>query len=546
MLTVSKALSPRQAKSYYRNEYSNAVETARSAENSVSPGGIDFEAENEVRLTLDSSLPQPHSIEAARANGKWHGRLAEAMNLRGAVETEQFERLCDGLHPKTEKELVRHAPIRKYADRYGKEITTMAHRAGWDATFSAPKSVSMAAIVGGDERIRDAHRESVHRALDEVEKRVEARMGGNNPSERTGKMVSALFEHDAARPDKAFKYAAPQLHTHSVIFNVTETEAGLTKPIQPLEIYRTQKYATAVYRIELAEKLQKLGYEIEIDRKTKAPEIRGFSSEYLKENSPRSQELQKETEAVKSRFEAAGVSVKNDAGIRQVAAWQGRESKAFDPEEMKSRALELEVKYDFEAQRICQRALQSNSIGYDAAQNSQRANDAIDFAKDKAIEQSLNPQNKLLNERQFLTEALETGIRQTNFSAVREEFTARNAAGEFANLVKGENERLQKRQMESAPRLEINQSREISPEVKQSVGENSLPSDNTNFTSENNRNDIEKDKSTELKFDEEIQPTKSVALEKEHLSMDELEKAVRREIVAPKEIARSAEILLAL
>ncbi len=321
MLTVSKALSAKQAKSYYRSEYSNAVETARSAENSVSPGGIDFETENEARLSLDSSLPQPHSIEAARANGEWHGRLAEEMNLRGAVETEQFERLCDGLHPETEKELVRHAPIRKYADRYGKEITTMAHRAGWDATFSAPKSVSLAAIVGGDERIRDAHRASVHRALNEVEKRVEARLGGNNPSERTGKMVSALFEHDAARPDKVFRYAAPQLHTHSVIFNVTETEAGLTKPIQPLEIYRTQKYATAVYRIELAEKLQKLGYEIEIDRKTKAPEIRGFSSEYLEENSPCSQERQKETKAVKSRFESAGVYVKNDAGIRQVAAW---------------------------------------------------------------------------------------------------------------------------------------------------------------------------------------------------------------------------------
>ncbi len=214
---------------------------------------------------------------------------------------------------------------------------------------------------------------------------------------------------------------------------------------------------------------------------------------------------------------------------------------------MKSRALELEVKYDFEAQRICQRALQSNSIGYDAARhNGQRAKDAIDFAKDKAIDQSLNPQNKLLNERQFLTEALETGIGQTNFSAVREEFTARNAAGEFANLIKGENERLQQRQIEAEPSREFNQSREISPEVKQSIGKNPLLVDNKIFTSENSHNDIEKDKSTELKFDEEIQPMKSEALEKEHLSMDDLEKAVRREIVAPKEIAQSAEILLAL
>ncbi|MGI8467152.1 MAG: relaxase domain-containing protein [Pyrinomonadaceae bacterium] len=293
--------------------------------------------------------------------------------------------------------------------------------------------------------------------------------------------------------------------------------------------------------------MQKLGYEIEIDRKTKAPEIKGFTHEYLKENSRRGMEIQKETEAVKGKFELGGKTVKNDAAIRQIAAWQGRETKAFDPQEMKSRALELEVKYDFQAQRICQRALQTKSIGCDAAQkNSQQAKEAIDFARERATQRSFNPQNKLLNERQFLTEALEKETGRTSFSNIREEFTARNAAGEFANLVAGENERLQKRQIESATSREIAQSQEISSEVKRSVRENSLPVDNRNSASENNRNDIEKEKPTELKFDEEIQPVKSEALEKEHLSMDELEKAVRQEIVAQKEIARSAKILLAL
>ena len=90
-----------------------------------------------------------------------------------------------------------------------------------------------------------------------------------------------------ARSDKTFKIATPQLHTHAGIFNVTETENGITKPIQPLEIYKTQTYATAVYRIELADRFQKLGYEIEVDAKTKALEIKGFSSEYLKESSLR-------------------------------------------------------------------------------------------------------------------------------------------------------------------------------------------------------------------------------------------------------------------
>jgi conjugative relaxase-like TrwC/TraI family protein len=54
-------------------------------------------------------------------------------------------------------------------------VTTNEHPAAWDATISAPKSVSLAALVGGDGRIRDAHRESVNEALKELEKYLQAR-----------------------------------------------------------------------------------------------------------------------------------------------------------------------------------------------------------------------------------------------------------------------------------------------------------------------------------------------------------------------------------
>jgi hypothetical protein len=76
----------------------------------------------------------------------------------------------------------------------------MEHRAGWDATFSAPKSVSLTALVGGDERVREAHRESVRVALDQLERYTQARIGGNHPPETTGKFIAAKFEHDTARP----------------------------------------------------------------------------------------------------------------------------------------------------------------------------------------------------------------------------------------------------------------------------------------------------------------------------------------------------------
>src|SRR5207253_2360866 len=111
------------------------------------------------------------------------------------------------------------------------------------------------------ERVRGAHRESVNIALDEVERYVQARIGGNHPAETTGKWIAATFEHDSSRPVDG--YAAPQLHTHVVFFNMTERENGEMRALQPRELYRSQRYGTAVYRAELSLRLKQLGYKIQ-------------------------------------------------------------------------------------------------------------------------------------------------------------------------------------------------------------------------------------------------------------------------------------------
>lgn len=436
MITISKPLGITQATTYYRTE--------------LQPGA---DISHAPSLSAVSTVEeQSHN----RYHGEWYGKLAERMDLRGAVGTEQFERLCRGVHPHTEEALIRHSPVKNYTGKFGKEITTMGHRAGWDITVSPPKSVSLAAIVGGDDRVREAHGQSVAVALGELEKYTYARIGGNKPSERTGQMISAMFEHDTARPDRTFKYAAPQLHTHVLTFNMTETAGGTVRPLQPLEIYKSQKYATAVYRAELADRLQKIGYDIEIDRRTGAPEISGFSSEYLKMNSPRSAEIQTEAAAVRNRFEMDGGSISGgDAGIRQVAAWQGRETKGFDPEEMKMRALEIDVRYDFQAQRIVDRAMEQNGFKYDAATTRHNAREAVDLAKagfltKKAFENDVPridhsvpmPESlKKIDERRFLTAALEKGVGSTTFVAIQEEYSVRSSAGEFSHFIKDENEK---------------------------------------------------------------------------------------------------------
>ena len=208
--------------------------------------------------------------EGELIRGQWHGQLADRWGLTGEVREEHFERLAEGQHPVTGEQLVRHQTARETKNARGETVTTMEHRAGWDATFSAPKSVSITALVGGDDRVREAHRESVTAALNELEPYVQARLGGNRRPETTGNFVAALFEHDSARPVNG--YAAPQLHTHAVVFNLTETADGDVRPLQPRELYRTQQYATAVYRSELAARLMALGYDVERGRSGQ-PEI---------------------------------------------------------------------------------------------------------------------------------------------------------------------------------------------------------------------------------------------------------------------------------
>ena len=256
MLTISKPISAGQAQTYHQAEF-----TAKE-QNYWSQRGV--------------------------IAGEWQGRLVEQFGLAGTVSAEDFAKLSQGQHPQTGEQLVRQRASYEYQDAKGKTIKTTEHRAGWDATFSAPKSVSLTALVGGDERVREAHRESVRVALDQLEHYTQARIGGNHPAETTGKFIADKFEHDTARPVDG--YVAPQLHTHAVVFNVTERENGQPRAIQPQSLFASQQFATAIYQSELTYRLRQFGYEITTGR-SGAPEIKGYTQEYLDASSPRSQQV---------------------------------------------------------------------------------------------------------------------------------------------------------------------------------------------------------------------------------------------------------------
>ena len=70
---------------------------------------------------------------------------------------------------------------------------------------------------------------------------------------------------DTARPVNG--YAAPQLHTHAVIFNMTERSDGSTRALQERGFFDSQQFATAIYQAELTYRLRALGYEIHPGKK---------------------------------------------------------------------------------------------------------------------------------------------------------------------------------------------------------------------------------------------------------------------------------------
>jgi conjugative relaxase-like TrwC/TraI family protein len=390
MLTISKPLSASQAQNYHAKEF-----TAKE---------------------------QNYWSQRGEIQGEWQGRLASQFGLAGAVSAEDFARLSQGQHPQTSEQLVRQRASYQYMDANGKTVKTMEHRAGWDATFSAPKSVSLTALVGGDENVRVAHRESVKVALEQLEMYTQARIGGNNPAETTAKFVAAKFEHDTARPVDG--YVAPQLHTHAVIFNMTERDSGQFRALQERGLFQSQQFATAVYQSELTYRLRQLGYEI-ITGRSGAPEIKGYTQEYLDASSPRSQQIREYLERTgRTGSEAA-----------EIAAHSTRDKKEIHSQrEVMAAHRKLAADFGNQAEAVVRAAHERLQHQQKPANTIDRVRESLTFARDKNFEREA-----VVDERALIRDGLRRGMGEVTYAQVRTNLDARLAAGEFQIVDRGQN-----------------------------------------------------------------------------------------------------------
>ncbi len=202
--------------------------------------------------------------------GQWIGAGAERLGLKNNVTREQFHALCENRNPETGERLTQ------------RQLKEDQRRVFYDFTCSAPKSVSVLAVTMDDERLVTAHEEAARIAFRELETfaATRVRKQGNQKDRTTGNLAAAAFTHTSSRA------LDPQLHTHFTVFNATFDDSERSwKALQAGGMYDAIRYGTAVYRNELAKRVQQIGYRIQPSKH--GFQIEGVSDEVLKRFSKR-------------------------------------------------------------------------------------------------------------------------------------------------------------------------------------------------------------------------------------------------------------------
>lgn len=147
--------------------------------------------------------------DGPEAEGVWLGRQAAGLGLDGSVATDDLEALLSGHDPATGVQLGR-----ALVDRIGPKGKLIRAVAGFDATFSAPKSVSILWALTGDAAVVEAHDVAVRATLDHLERHgatTRVRVHDRRQFPDANGLTMAVFQQGTSREDD------PQLHTHVVV-----------------------------------------------------------------------------------------------------------------------------------------------------------------------------------------------------------------------------------------------------------------------------------------------------------------------------------------
>lgn len=258
----------------------------------------------------------------------WAGKGAERLGLGGdgeGVSQKDLQKILEG----------KLGAGQKVTWTAGGE-TNRAHRPGWDFTVSAPKSVSVAALVGGDQRIIDAHEKAVDEALSFLERYAVARVKekGVVTHKLTNNLLAAKFQEFTSRAEEA------NLHTHVVIANATfDEDKTVWRSLDYDGLEKAKKTADQIYKNALAHDLRQKGLDIVADEKTGSFEIAGVSTALISAHSSRSKQIKAyveksgdDTSAGKLKATLETRPNKTSTSFAKISAeWRGRAGAEIEP-----------------------------------------------------------------------------------------------------------------------------------------------------------------------------------------------------------------------
>ncbi|PTT92333.1 conjugal transfer protein, partial [Pelomonas sp. HMWF004] len=252
-----------------------------------------------------------------QSSAVWKGKGAQVLGIQGqAVTKEDFVAALDGKLKNPETGLIEDLAKNSTGNR----------RPGFDFTVAPPKSVSIVALVGGDERVVAAHQLANERAMTWLEKHasvIRVRVDGGQPEARqAGNLLYATVQHETNRNNE------PQLHNHNVIVSaVYDSEGKRWRSLTNDQLLLLRSGADMVYKAELAKQLQAIGYKLEVAPNQVDFEIAGMSRDHVEAFSQRSAEI-------KAALAAKGIDSENaDFHQRQHATLDSRTAKTEHPRE---------------------------------------------------------------------------------------------------------------------------------------------------------------------------------------------------------------------
>jgi len=253
----------------------------------------------------------------SKKNGisKWCGAGTAELGLSGHVEKKHFLNIVAGNDP--------------MGNQIIQDGVNGEHRACVDIPFSAPKSFSILALHAGDDGLIEAHKSAVNSTIQYIEKNyIYARKttGGVTELERTGKGVFATFTHSTSREND------PQLHTHTLIMNMTEAKNGW-RAVWNDQIFKDQVLLNSVYQSYLAKNVREMGRPI-VSNPDGTWEMAEIKQEWIEVFSKRSKAINAKDNELDNR----GIFL-NDAVRRNTAVLDSRPEKDVEISENDLRSL---------------------------------------------------------------------------------------------------------------------------------------------------------------------------------------------------------------